>query len=196
MKRVERFEEGRHYRVDEHGCWVWLLSTDHAGYGQTAPRDGEYKAHRRMWASVHGAIPENTHIHHKCRNVACMNPDHLEAMSDREHIVLHQLTDKTGLSLEDLREMKTMIEDPATYSYVDIGNHFGMHPRSIYRIALHGRWGPELGEMEFKERTCLLPECSEVVIGRRNKKFCSKNHRDLLCNRKIIGYYERRGIAA
>jgi hypothetical protein len=50
-------------------------------------------AHRVAWEAAHGPIPDGMHVHHKCRNPGCVNVDHLELHSPREHRKRHRRCD-------------------------------------------------------------------------------------------------------
>lgn len=45
--------------------------------------------HRLAWEALYGAIPEGLVLHHRCRNQACVNVDHLELMTLSAHTRLH-----------------------------------------------------------------------------------------------------------
>jgi hypothetical protein len=62
-------------------CWVWLLRCDDRGYG----RAGGKLAHRVMYEAAKGRVDPVLDLHHKCNNPACVNPDHLEPLTRREH---------------------------------------------------------------------------------------------------------------
>src|SRR5262249_44023466 len=51
------------------------------GYG----RRGHVSAHRAAYEEVHGPIPMRMQVHHRCRNKACVNADHLMLVTPREH---------------------------------------------------------------------------------------------------------------
>ncbi len=73
--------------ADGAGCWVWQRSTDTKGYGRLWVDGRNQHAHRRAYELVKGPIPDGLTIDHLCRVHACINPDHLEAVTNRENIL-------------------------------------------------------------------------------------------------------------
>lgn len=78
--------------VDRTGeCWLWR-STFHRGYGVIGlgGRGGKvWLAHRLLYTLANGEVAEGLVLHHVCRNPACVNPRHLEPMSRRDHVLIH-----------------------------------------------------------------------------------------------------------
>ena len=79
-------EQRIQYRVDRKtGCWVWRR----AGNGDGAGRvwfDGKLRlAHRVVYEMVKGPIPDGLQLDHLCANRLCVNPDHLEPVTNREN---------------------------------------------------------------------------------------------------------------
>jgi hypothetical protein len=77
-------------KVDKSGdCWLWTAAID-KGYGSFTIRRGEKaKAHRYAYQELVGPIPVGLTLDHLCRNRACVNPAHLEALSKSDHRVRH-----------------------------------------------------------------------------------------------------------
>ena len=77
------------YQVDEKtGCWVWTAANDgQHGYGKVSINGRQLRAHRVVYAMHKGAIPDDLHLDHLCRNPACVNPEHLEPVTNRENVV-------------------------------------------------------------------------------------------------------------
>ena len=72
----------------ETGCWEWpspRLNRD--GYGQIKFIRRFMTAQRASHVLFIGPIPDGAEVDHLCRNRACINPAHLEAVSRRENIL-------------------------------------------------------------------------------------------------------------
>lgn len=72
-------------------CWIWQRAMHPKGYGSLhIPGSGtpgrRTGAHRVYYEQAKGPIPEGLDIDHLCRVRACVNPDHLEAVTRKENI--------------------------------------------------------------------------------------------------------------
>jgi len=70
----------------EGDCRMWTGPRDHGGYGKFSAAQRTLSAHRVAFTMRFGPIPDGLVIDHLCRRRACVNADHLEAVTQRENV--------------------------------------------------------------------------------------------------------------
>lgn len=76
------------------GCWLWIAAADNHGYGKFGVAGKLMLAHRFSYELQRGTIPEGLTLDHLCRNPRCVNPDHLEPVTQRENTLRGARTNK------------------------------------------------------------------------------------------------------
>lgn len=67
-------------------CWIWPRATKD-GYTFVYLEGKQIRTHRASYETFKGPIPPGLEPDHTCRNRACMNPDHLEAVTHRTNVL-------------------------------------------------------------------------------------------------------------
>ena len=153
----------------ETGCWEWLKCKTAAGYPSG-------RTHRAYWEQANGAIPPDHHVHHLCRNTSCVNPEHLECVSDREHFAEHYLHDK-GLTAEDIRAIVELGQRHGVRAE-DVGAQYGIHKDTVYRYWRSATFADITGggrALPQDRPECARNGCTNRIPPerRRHARYCS-----------------------
>lgn len=70
-------------------CWIWKSTITPTGYGHfsTGGTNQRELAHRFSYELHKGKIPERLVVDHLCRNRSCVNPDHLQIVTQQENVL-------------------------------------------------------------------------------------------------------------
>jgi hypothetical protein len=129
------------YTVDsETGCWVWSGHINANGYAMMW--DGSAKksrsAHRVYYERARGPIPEGLGLDHLCRNRACVNPAHLEPVTNTEN---GRRGKNTKLSADVVAVIKHLLTiGPQRISLTEIARWAGVSCSCIWFIADGRHW--------------------------------------------------------
>lgn len=135
--RMGRPASGPLYTVDDCGhetpCWVWQRKITH-GYGYIVRGGKMYRAARYFYEQYIGPIPDGFTIDHLCRNRACVNPGHLEAVTLTENIRRRPATKLSEGVADEIRSLSEQL------TQTEIADKFGVHQSSISRILNGDTW--------------------------------------------------------
>ena len=78
--------EGFWAKVDKtETCWLWKRALNYAGYGAVRWNRKVVGAHRVAYELLVGPIPHGLVLDHLCRVRNCVNPEHLDPVTNREN---------------------------------------------------------------------------------------------------------------
>jgi hypothetical protein len=108
----------------ETGCHEWTAQKKTQGYGRFCFEGKRVGAHRVAWQLANGPIPDGLQLHHKCGNKGCVNPDHLEMVTQKQNMMKPDggaaLMIRQGKLAADIRKARG---DYRTPTQVDAAKH-------------------------------------------------------------------------
>lgn len=99
-------------------CWIWQASQNDQGYGMFWLNGRHVRAHRVAYMLANGGLDESLVIDHLCSNTLCVNPKHLEQVTQAENV-------RRGLSgkINNRQKEKTQCPRGHEYSRINKNGH-------------------------------------------------------------------------
>ena len=124
------------YLVDDAtGCWIWQRAVKQDGYGSTRVNRVNTLAHKAYYERAYGPVPTGLELDHLCRNRACVNPAHLEAVTHTENV---RRGSRARLTIEDARAIRAF--RAAGESSHDVAARYGVSYRTVNMIVRDELW--------------------------------------------------------
>jgi hypothetical protein len=148
------------YLVDINGCWIWQLSLYPDGYGKISVNGKTTYAHIVYYEGEHGPIPDGLVLDHKCRVRMCVNPDHLEPVTDAENI---RRAITTRLTIEIVRRMRREYAE-TTVTHAALAEKYGVSDSHIGNILSFRKWREDICPLGARN-VGLGPTSAEYLQG-------------------------------
>lgn len=86
LAKVDKNGEPPAHRPELGPCWLWTAAKTKRGYGKFGLRTGGWVlAHVFSWEVANDVVPEGLQLDHLCRVTGCVNPLHLEPVTQCEN---------------------------------------------------------------------------------------------------------------
>lgn len=131
LSPVDYVEEDRGYATP---CWIWKLSTNLHGYGQTKKFRTSNIAHIVFYERKYGKVPDGLELDHLCRIRLCVNPDHLEPVTRMVNV---QRGAQAKLSPKDVLQIRDLYK---IMRCTDIAELYNVSPTAITDVAYRKSW--------------------------------------------------------
>lgn len=127
-------------------CWPWRARARHAhGYGifKVSTQVGVVRAHRFAYELVHGAVPADTVVRHRCDNPPCCNPRHLipgTQVQNVDDMVRgdRQRNGTTRLSAEQVQTIRDRLASGERQQH--LAEQYGICQSQVSQIKTGKRW--------------------------------------------------------
>ena len=120
-------------------CWVWQRGSNGNGYGGIWT-DGKWRrAHRVFYERHVGPIPAGLDIDHLCRVTRCVNPEHLEPVTEAVNVQRGRLAKLTEEDVRRLREDMRRVRGTGPYRHA-LAARYGVSVATIDAIRLGYTW--------------------------------------------------------
>lgn len=122
-------EEDAGYRTP---CWKWARYIQSNGYGKYCSRVNGRQvtryAHRWMYERLRGPIPDGMVLDHLCRNRACVNPDHMDVVTQRTNC---RRGERAKYSREDIEKARKLA---LAMPVKEVARRLGIPMGTIYNL--------------------------------------------------------------
>jgi hypothetical protein len=121
------------FKLNDDGCWIWIAAINAKGYPISRGGKDTTLVYRQIYIDTHGAIRKGFTVDHKCRNRACVNVDHLEAV---KHYVNVRRGSLRKLTVDQVRAIRANRKS----SDAQLAKEYNVCQANIYSIRRRISW--------------------------------------------------------
>lgn len=112
-------------------CWIWRGTTTESGYGHYE----SINAHVYMYKHHGFLIPKGKHLDHMCNITLCVNPAHMQPLTQAEN---NRKRISNKLTIENIKEIRRLLR--CGYSTTDVAKIFSVTRDHIGDIRRGKAW--------------------------------------------------------
>lgn len=117
-------------------CVNWTKYKDRQGYGRIMKKGNYFRVHRYFYEQKFGKIAEGLVVDHLCRNPSCINPDHMEVVTNAENV---RRGNSAKLNYSLVENIKNIYRN-MNFTQLELAKNFGVTQSTISRIVNQRRW--------------------------------------------------------
>lgn len=124
------------------GCLEWTRCLNTDGYARAVINgNANAKVHRIVWELYNNASACGKVVRHRCDNIKCINPDHLEIGDVKDNNLDRDLRDRSGsakLKIKDVKAIRALLSQG--FKRKDLAKMFDVSYNTIASIDLNQTW--------------------------------------------------------
>lgn len=158
---VKRFWEKVQYPENRtRDCWEWTGAKS-VGYGQFSIGGKLYQAHRIAYVIEYGQVPAGMVVGHRCDNRGCLNPRHLEAITQGQNTLdAIERNLMGGLGMHSARQLRA---DYPRLNVQQLCMKYGVHESNVRAVLRNASYRDEsYSPAEY------ITNCKLARVGEKN----------------------------
>lgn len=118
------------------GCWEWQLSKSSTGYGSRRINYQTINMHKFYYEKYKGIVPNGLVLDHLCKNRGCVNPEHLEAVTQTTNCQRGKQAKLTWIQIRQIRNLYSV----RAFTQKMLTEIFGVSLSTIQKTIHNKRW--------------------------------------------------------